>query len=896
MGKIDEIFQALVNLEQPGKAGVSALELSTYINLDRANVSRYLNQLFDEKRIERINGRPVLYRSVRKSNNSRDNNSLDLLVGAKLSLQVSIQQAKAAILYPPRGLHTLIFGETGVGKSMFAELMYQFAKESQMIATDAPFIRFNCADYADNPQLVMAQIFGVKKGAYSGADSDKDGLMKKADQGIFFLDEVHRLSPQGQEMLFTYIDNGYFRPLGETEKLVKVEVQIIAATTEDPQSYLLKTFMRRIPMIITLPSLKERSLQERYCLLEEFIQGEAKRLGKKIYINKDALISYLLYDCPNNIGQLKSDVQLSCAKAFLNYKAHNRDYLLIGQADLHQRVKRGLMRIQEKRDEIKQLLDNQGDILMFGYNNERPLYNTVDENKDYKNETHFYGIIEKKLEKLKEQGLAEKEISEIINIDIESYFNKYLSDLPELFPKEEIAKIVDIEIVNLVEEILTLAQERLDKRFDKKVYYGLVLHLRESIERIRHGQKIYHPKLNLIRVQYPAEFMAAMEIAKMIDDKFAIEIPLDEIGYLTMFLASKPYEMNLPKNSKVGVLLIMHGQSTASSMAQVANSLIGEDCIQAMDMPLTMRAEIMYEQAKQKLREMDSGKGVLLLVDMGSLANFGIMISEETGIASQTIDMVSTPMVIEAGRKALTGLDLGTVYKACMELRRCKIQANAEKTNKRFLIITACFTGEGAAERLKEIIQASLDIKAKAHIVSMNILDHSDFLDKVQGLRKEYQILAIVGTVDVFIDQVPFIPATDIISGEGIEKLAELIRAEQDYPKIKSSLKNHIKTVDAERLVEDIRTVLYKIEDSLNVKLPEDVKTGIVLHISFFVDKMKSGGEQIAFSELSDYIQLHGRELALVRQAMSLIERNYHIAIQDIELAYIVRMVLENSV
>ena len=57
------------------------------------------------------------------------------------------------------------------------------------------------------------------------------------------------LSPQGQEMLFTYIDKGYFRPLGDTDKQIKVEAQIIAATTEDPQSFLLKTFTRRIPMM-----------------------------------------------------------------------------------------------------------------------------------------------------------------------------------------------------------------------------------------------------------------------------------------------------------------------------------------------------------------------------------------------------------------------------------------------------------------------------------------------------------------------------------------------------------------------------------------------------------------------------------------------------------------------
>ncbi len=114
------------------------------------------------------------------------NNSLDKMVGSAQSLDVPIQKAKAAIMYPPKGLHTLLLGETGVGKSMFAELMYQFAIESKTISEDAPFIKFNCADYVDNPNLLNAQIFGVKKGAYTGAHKDKEGLLTQANNGFIF--------------------------------------------------------------------------------------------------------------------------------------------------------------------------------------------------------------------------------------------------------------------------------------------------------------------------------------------------------------------------------------------------------------------------------------------------------------------------------------------------------------------------------------------------------------------------------------------------------------------------------------------------------------------------------------------------------------------------------------
>ncbi len=138
------------------------------------------------------------------------NNSLDKMVGSAQSLDVPIQKAKAAIMYPPKGLHTLLLGETGVGKSMFAELMYQFAIESKTISEDAPFIKFNCADYVDNPNLLNAQIFGVKRELIQVLIRTRKDYLPKQIMDSFFLDEIHRLPPQGQEMLFTYIDNGFF--------------------------------------------------------------------------------------------------------------------------------------------------------------------------------------------------------------------------------------------------------------------------------------------------------------------------------------------------------------------------------------------------------------------------------------------------------------------------------------------------------------------------------------------------------------------------------------------------------------------------------------------------------------------------------------------------------------
>ena len=142
-------------------------------------------------------------------------------------------------------------------------------------------LSFNCADYANNPQLLLGQLFGMQKGAFTGAQEQR-GLLEIAEGGILFLDEVHRLPGEGQEMLFTFIDKGCFRRLGETESERTARVLLIAATTESPGSSLLKTFTRRIPMVIELPPLRERSAEERYRLITGFFKEEALRLGREI--------------------------------------------------------------------------------------------------------------------------------------------------------------------------------------------------------------------------------------------------------------------------------------------------------------------------------------------------------------------------------------------------------------------------------------------------------------------------------------------------------------------------------------------------------------------------------------------------------------------------------------
>lgn len=895
MRRIDQVFNTLLELEKKNKTGISAMEISKVLHLDRSTVSRYLNALYHDAKINKIDGRPVLYQSISNhiiplGSKNDDTSSLDKLAGASASLSIPIEKAKAAIIYPPKGLHTLLLGETGVGKSLFAEQMYEFAKEVNVIDKDAPFVRFNCADYANNPNLLTAQIFGVKKGAFTGADSDKDGLLKQADNGVFFLDEIHRLTPEGQEMLFTYIDKGFFRPLGETEQHVHVNVRIIAATTENPDSYLLQTFSRRIPMVIRLPSLKERSLGERYFLIESFIREESRRIGKSIYINKNSIISYLLYDCPNNIGQLKSDIQLSCAKAFLNYKANIRNYLIINQGDLPNHVRKGLLYLNEYRSEVNELLNSTYDVLKFSEIEEPTLQLTHEEENISED---FYNIIEDKIDTLKITGMDELDINEILNIDIESHFKKYIGEINRRYRKDEINNIVNNEVLNLVEEILILAKKTLNREYDERIYFAFSFHLERSIERIRKGEKIYNPKLNFIRINYEDEFIFSMKIAKLIDSKFEIETPVDEIGYLAMFFSSEYFMDKKLEKPNVKILVAMHGRSTASSMVEVVNSLIGTDFVFALDMPLSMKPQLMYELTKNKVREIHRDKGVILMVDMGSLTNFGHMITEETGIDVRTIDMVSTLMVLDIARKAIMGYSLDEILDATLNNIIVE-NTNNQKNKKDNIILAACFTGDGLAKRIADLVNKKIKGK-EIKIMTINIIDDRKLEDRIAILEKNHNLLAIISAVELNLVHIPFISAIDLLSDRAEDVLDDIIIESEMYDKIWESLKDHLNQLNSELIVKDIKFLINDIERSLNYKVTRDVKMGMALHICFMIDSLLSGEETRKFDNLDNFKNEHLNEIIKVQDAFRPIKESYKVNISDNEIAYIVKLFIENN-
>ena len=700
MNKTSEIYNCLKELTylisgndiyNNIKLGFTTSEIAKKMNIGRSGVSRYLNRLVKEEKVIKVLGRPVLYssKSVMEDicdvkfkkcvflnsddlisslnsteydklieNNSPQKNKgriFSELIGSESSLNKQVKQAKAAILYPPKGLHTLLLGETGTGKTLFAEIMYRYAIEVGRLSEESPFIIFNCADYAGNPQLLLSHLFGYVKGAFTGANKDKKGLIDSADGGILFLDEVHRLPPEGQEMFFSIMDRGTFRRLGESHNTHKANVLILAATTESIDNTILKTFRRRIPCIIKFPNLAERDLDDRMKLIYNFFNIEAKNIKHPIRVSTEVLKLLLAYNCPGNIGQLRNDIQLICANAFSEFIISGKKYVDVKLSQLTDRFKEGIFTFNKDRKEIVKNFDlnSLNQVIFKGFENDsKDGLEKVLMNGKYSMEEDFYENLLRKSTEYFEKGTPVNIIKSNINKEIEKYFESkpYMKRKEKIYEEDILSKIASPEILEVIDSVLTDASGELGYKLDRRIVGALSLHIETLIEKVKSGDRISKPKINLKNVEIDREYKIIEEITNRLEKKINVKIPEEEVVLMAMFLSALK-ERN--KLNYIGILVLCHGNSTASSMADAANTLLGVEHAKAIDMPLDEEVSKIYQKALNTVKKIDMGKGVLLLVDMGSLTTFSDIITDKTGISTKTIRMVSTPMVIEATRKSM---------------------------------------------------------------------------------------------------------------------------------------------------------------------------------------------------------------------------------------------------
>ncbi|UPO90124.1 sigma 54-interacting transcriptional regulator [Niallia sp. Man26] len=892
---------------------LTAEGISEYVGIQRNTASQYLNELVKEKRALKVKSRPAYFfdreifsqKFFTPKKDIYDNFQLlideqyinkmeaapdpfNSFIGANNSLKPAIDQIKSSIYYPGTGLPFMLYGDTGVGKSLLAKMTFEYCQQKGLVDSDAPFLELNCAQYYHNQELLSSILFGYSKGAFTGANENHVGLLEAADGGILFLDECHRLGPESQEKLFTFIDKGTFQRIGENNKERSSKVRLIFATTENIKENFLRTFLRRIPITINIPNLDQRTKQELSEFIYTFLIKESKKLNKKLVVTSWIMNRLLSLSYEDNVGELKNMIKLICASAYS--RNPNKEVIVLNSDALDNKLLSKFLSIKE----IDTVENKEITIL--------PTSLVHDFINQTSNETRLIRNIFKIYDRLFEEFERGKLNKDFLIQQLAREANTIIEILVNNEQKEQNSSFYFLK--NTIKELVGF----LESNHFVKISGNSIIALSNYMYRRSHfamefpliDKNLVHKLYQFTVKQFLVETKLLNALLELIETKLDVTLEEEEKVLLVLYLKSLNLEIKQPDMHGV---ILAHGFSTASSIADVVNRFLDFHVFDAFDMPFNVSIDKTREYMERYLSTHDCSKGLVVLVDMGSLTVLSKTLVEYTNGPILMINNVTTQQALIVGEMLRKEMDIEVIGEKVTTGLPMSYEIAYPVMDKNPLIITVCHTGLGAAQQLKTFIQSSLpkEINFKVEAVDYNYIKK---YGKDNSLFKQYDVQAIIGTANPEVQGIKFIALEDLISGQGEAQINEIFSVIEDGEVRKSindalvrnlsieRLVSAITILDVKRVISYIDNVMDDLERRLLVRLSNSKKAILYVHIAGLVERSirNSGGLEYRSKNKNENSET---QIKIISQALEPIELAYNIKISLDELNYLYDIVLD---
>jgi DNA-binding NtrC family response regulator len=323
----------------------------------------YLEKPFSPDQVVMLTERTLEYAAIRRENRNLkgaikgDDDSYGI-IGRTPRMRQIYETIRATA---PSEASVLIEGESGTGKELISTAFHLHSKRA-----GGPFVRINCA--AIPRDLIESELFGHKKGAFTGADRDKRGLIEAASGGTLLLDEIAEMPVHLQTKLLRVLQERRVRRLGD-EQEITVDFRLVAATNRDTKQAMQEGILRedlyfRISTIrIKVPPLRER-LDDLMLLAEMFLHRYSTKYNKHIRGISQAALSLLSrYDWPGNVRELESVIEravLFCQESQINTEHLSEDIHAVRMSRFRCEIPPYLTLEEIEREAIEQTLERAG--------------------------------------------------------------------------------------------------------------------------------------------------------------------------------------------------------------------------------------------------------------------------------------------------------------------------------------------------------------------------------------------------------------------------------------------------------------------------------------------------------------------------------------------------------
>ncbi|MGM0215899.1 sigma 54-interacting transcriptional regulator [Enterococcus sp. AZ109] len=905
MATLEETIIALAE-EKCGNLQLKTIEMAFFdtpeiekrLKISRTQASRAANRLVENGQLFKVNTRPVLFAAKAafeqhfKLDINREYERIqeiielvskvpaervfEQMIGYDKSLSETLEQLKTAVFYPGNGLPIMLMGDTGVGKSYFVQVMHEYMIKAGVLSQDAPFKVLNCAQYFNNPELLSGLLFGYSKGAFTGAYESRTGLLEEADQGLLFLDEVHRLNAEGQEKLFTFMDKGTFVRIGET-KARQAKVRLAFATTEKPQEFL-QTFLRRIPIHIYIPNMDERGIMEKRQMIEYLFGKESRKLQCLIEVTPRVMNILLQTHYEGNIGEIENMIKYACGSAIARSEQSER--VNIQLRDLPQKI------YALNSQQQKQWTTFEGSNLIFsGTYEKKQLSGQPKELTNFI--THLIMLYQHF-----EQG------SESIYDLKKQWLQQVTQFIDELVYQDKYASHMSLEkfILTTMQEIFRELDYQTKFRYDGNfvlffAHYIYRYVLKGETEALELPESLRAFVTDHYKLAKGAINKLLPEVEKRLDLTF------NEVDRCLFILFLSTLEQ-AEQEADLDAIILAHGYATASSIANVCNRMLGSPTFASIDMPIEATLDDIGEKVRLYIEENQVNRGLVILIDMGSLNMIYEQLKQDIDIPILFIDQLGTLMALEIGNLIQQGKELTEIAEQMKEVTAPNIQLFQPQRSKRKAIITTCFTGIGTAVQIQKLLYDCLAGMVDIEIIPIEFKELKEN-GVSPALSAKYELLAIIGTDDPHVPEENFVLLETIISGDGSSRIAEIFQrtlSEEDILEINNRLVKNFSLIrvidsltilDTKKIMELVEDCIRELESRLSLELSNARKVAMYVHVSCMVERLIRHSEIVDFPDLEKFSYEHQKEIRVIQEVFSVLEQTYSVTVPLTEIGYI---------
>lgn len=867
---IYEFIQQEIYTNESYKEGIQTRTIAESLGMQRSNVSTILNELTKEGKLVKTTTRPVYYQLPKQSKPKLiESSCFTKLIGYNGSLRNAIQLAKAAILYPKASLNVLLSSKNGCGVSFFATLMFDFAKECGILHSNAPFIKINCKNYSKNVSVISDDLFGEN-------NEPNKSAFAKAQGGMLFIDNFDLLDAKQQSRVFKFLETGQLESEGYGKHVEFSNILLVLSCAPHNKTLI----NRKIPVTIELPEMKERPLVERFELINYFFSVEGANSNRSIKVEKEAIQALLLEEFPRNVKELELEIKSACAKAYIRVIDDLEGDICVCMSDFNSSIKKSLLKLREKSADINAVIGMEESVYYdkeIGY-----------QKHGYDHSDDMYSVIKKQYDELANRGVNNSSIKNVINSHIQNLFKKYkyYKSYDDGNNMDQLSKIVDPKVIHIVRKWLDATKKELARSFKPNVFYGLCFHINSLMTSNFDNQRVDNDQIVKIIQDYPKEYAASVQLADTIEQQLKLELPIDEIVLITMFLIESD---EIEEEGHPVLLYIMHGDTTASSLRDVTNSLTQCHNAYSYNLTLATNTKKAMEEIKDLILKINQGPGVIVIYDMGSIKTMIETIAEEVDVKIRYMNIPVTLIGIDIARKCFMENDVDYVYHmANIEINN--MYHTEDKRNK--VIITLCHTGEGGAVQLKHYIDQYSKLGMKT--IALSISNRSELLKEVFALKKTYSIHAFIGTYDPRLLGIPFISISKVFENtkENLDRILMFHPVQSrifDYTEVYQYLEEQLKYTSIPKL----KTVLPGVIDDLSgmYSLNDDQRIGLFMHLSCLIERLLEGKLAVNNIEKNKLITVFEDDYKAIVKILNVLEKTFKIIIDDFEIAIIIRMI-----